>query len=88
VGRTPLALDTDADIEARQIEAWRRMTPAEKLTLVMQMNAAVRELAMAGVRQRYPDASPREQFLRLAQVTLGDELARAAYPELNDLDQQ
>lgn len=84
----PLARDTDADIEVRQIEAWRRMTPAEKLTLVMQMNAAVRELAMAGVRERYPDASPREQFLRLAQVTLGDELARAAYPELNDLDRQ
>ncbi len=52
------------------------MTPAEKVTLVMQMNAAVRDLAMAGGRERYANASPREQFLRLAQVTLGDELAR------------
>ena len=86
--RTPLALDTDAAIETRQIEAWRQMTPEQKLMLVMQMNAAVRELALAGVRDRYPHASPREQFLRLAQVTLGNELARAAYPELDDLDQQ
>jgi len=88
VDRPPLALDTDAAIEARQVEAWRQMTPEQKLMLVMQMNAAVRELALAGVRDRYPDASPREQFLRLAQATLGDELARAAYPELDDLDQQ
>jgi hypothetical protein len=42
---------------------------------------AVYELARAGIRQRYPDASPREQFLRLARITLGPELARNAYPD-------
>ncbi|HQZ39452.1 MAG TPA: hypothetical protein PLH72_10475 [Vicinamibacterales bacterium] len=83
---TPLAHDTDAAIEVRQIEAWRRMTPEQKLTLVAQMTAAVRDLALAGVRERFPEASPREQFLRLAQVTLGDALARQAYPELEQLD--
>lgn len=62
------------------------MTPRGELTVVVETNAAVRDLAMAGVRDRYPHASPREQFLRLAQITLGDELAGAAYPELNDLD--
>lgn len=62
------------------------MTPAEKLELVMRMNAAVRELALAGVRERYPNASPREQFLRRAQATLGDELARKAYPEIAALE--
>ena len=84
--RQPLAADTDAEVEERQFEAWRTMTPAQKVTLVLQMSATVRQLAAAGVVQRYPRASAREQFLRLAQVTLGDDLARKAYPELQTLD--
>jgi hypothetical protein len=40
------------------------------------------------VRSRYPDASPREQFLRLAIVTLGFDLARRAYPEIDTLDRR
>lgn len=82
----PLALDTTPEIEQRQVEAWRRMRPAEKLALVLQMSANVRQLALAGVRRRHPGASEREQQLRLAQVILGDELARAAYPEIDTLD--
>jgi len=78
--------DTDPDITERRFEAWRNMTDAQKLRLALQMSATVRQLAMAGIRQRYPDASPREQFLRLAQLTHGDELARKAYPELDTLD--
>lgn len=82
----PLALDTTPEIEQRQVEAWRRMRPAEKLTLVLRMSANVRQLALAGVRRRHPDLSKHEQQLRLAQVILGDELARAAYPEIDTLD--
>jgi hypothetical protein len=78
--------DTTPEIERRQIEAWQRMSDAEKLALTMSMSATVRHLALAGVKQRYPAASPREQFLRLAIVTLGEELARKAYPEIDQLD--
>lgn len=85
--RAPLSADTSPDVERRQIEAWRRMSDAERLALAMSMSATVRQLAMAGVRQRYPNASPREQFLRLAIVTLGEDLARKAYPEVEQLDQ-
>ena len=74
----PLSLDTSPEIEQRRIDAWRRMSDAEKLALAMSMSRSVRELALAGVKQRYPDAPPREQFLRLAVVTLGEELARKA----------
>ena len=34
------------------------------------------------LRHRYPDASPREQYLRVAIVTLGLEMAARAYPEI------
>jgi hypothetical protein len=84
----PLASDTSTVIEERQIEAWRRMTPGEKLQLALQMSDTVRQLAVAGIKQRHPGAPPREQFLRLAQLTLGDELARKVYPDLETLDQR
>jgi len=81
----PLADDTSPDIEARQIDGWRRMTPAEKLQLVVSLSRSTRDLALAGIRDRFPEASPREQFLRLAILTLGPELARRAYPEIDRL---
>lgn len=82
----PLAHDTSADVEARQIAAWREMSPAEKVALVAALTTTTQELALAGVRVRYPDRSPREHFLRLAIVNLGLDLARKAYPEIAVLD--
>lgn len=82
----PLSADTSPDIERRQIERWRQMSAAEKAALVTGLTQAVYDLARAGVRHRYPDASPREAFLRLAIVTLGADLARKAYPDVAALD--
>lgn len=81
----PLAEDTPLDIERRQLEGWRRMSTPQKASLIASLSRGTRELALAGIRQRHPDASPREQFLRLAMLTLGRELAREAYPEIDDL---
>ena len=82
----PLNLDTSPDVERMQIEAWRRMTAAQKAALIRGLTRAVHQLAAAGVRQRHPEASPREQFLRLAIVLHGRALTKAAYPELDTLD--
>jgi len=81
-----LSADTDAKIEGRQIERWRAMSPAEKLRLVTELNAAVDTLALAGIRVRHPGASAREQFLRLACLKLGRYLAAQVYPEIQQLD--
>ena len=62
------------------------MTAAEKAATITGLTQAVYELARAGIRQRYPNASPREQFLRLAIVSLGADLARKAYPEIAQTD--
>ena len=62
------------------------MSALQKAALVSGLTQAAYEMALAGVRDRYPDASPREQFLRLALVTLGPDLARRAYPEIAALD--
>jgi hypothetical protein len=82
----PLSADTSPEFEALQIDGWRRMTAAEKAAMITGLTQAVYQLARAGVRQRYPNASPREQFLRLAIVSLGVDLARKAYPEIAQTD--
>jgi hypothetical protein len=39
----------------------------------------VRTLALAGLRQRYPDESPEQRRRRLADLILGPDLARRVY---------
>lgn len=83
-----LRADTDAASEQQQIERWRVMTPAEKFRVVGELNAAVDAMAVAGIRLRHPGASSREQFLRLAGVKLGRDVAQQVYPEMAHLDAQ
>ncbi|MGH8259583.1 MAG: hypothetical protein ACREUG_07825, partial [Steroidobacteraceae bacterium] len=78
-----LARDTSAEIERRQIERWRRMTPAEKLEQVEMLRETALELARIGIRLRHPGAGEREVFLRLMERTLGPVLARRVYPEID-----
>ena len=78
---SPLSLDTSPDIERRQIDAWRVMPAVEKAALVTGLTQAAFAMTAAGVRHRHPGASPLEQFLRVAVIVLGPELARKAYPE-------
>jgi len=79
--RTPLSQDTDPEVERLQVEAWQCLSPREKAALITALTRAVRAMAWAGVQHRHPDATAREQFLRLAIETLGPELASAAYPD-------
>ena len=74
-----LSADTDPEIERIQIEGLRRMPPWRKLALVGDMNEAVRALALAGLRQRYPDDTPAQRRRRLAELMLGPELAERVY---------
>jgi hypothetical protein len=86
VPKRPLASDTAEAIEQRQIAQWRGMTAAQKAALVSGLTRTACELALAGIRHRFPHATPREQFLRLAVINLGPELARKVYPEIESLD--
>jgi hypothetical protein len=81
VSPAPLSLDTPPDIEARQIDAWRRMSAADKAAAVAGLTEAAFAMTSAGVRQRHPGDSAREHFLRMAIVILGAELACRAYPD-------
>ncbi len=74
--------DTTPEVEAMIIERMRRASALEKWRMVAELNASVRALAMAGLRQRHPHASEAELRRRLAGLLLGEELAERAYGPL------
>jgi hypothetical protein len=79
--------DTDPRAEAVLIRLLREMPPWRKMYMVGQMNLAVRQLAITGLKQRHPDDPPELIFRRLADLTLGPELAEKVYgPLVEDND--
>lgn len=82
-----LSDDTTAAAEDTQVELWRRMSSIEKAQLITGLCQATDTLALAGIRHRYPTASPRECFLRLAVLRLGRDLAYRVYPDAADLSE-
>jgi hypothetical protein len=75
----PISPDTDPEVERILIEGYRRMTPSQKLQRVRELNQLVQRLALADIRRRYPDASPRECELRLASRWLDADLMRKVF---------
>ena len=71
--------DTATDPASVQHDLYRRMSPAEKLGLVFSTYEAGRELAMAGLRTRHPQADAGELWRLWARQHLGAELFEAAY---------
>jgi hypothetical protein len=72
---------SDTSPEARRVlhDLYRRMSPARKFQLILDTYEMGRQLAMAGLRMRHPDAS-KDQLWRLwAQQHLGRELFEKVY---------
>jgi len=77
-----LSPDTHPEIERLQIEGLRQMPAWRKVALMAEMSQTVRALALAGLRQRYPDDSPAQRRRRLADLLLGPDLAARVYGPL------
>jgi len=71
--------DTHPKIEAMQIELIRRMPAWKKLAVVDGLNETVKSLAISGIKERHPNATPQEIHRMLAELMLGAELARKVY---------
>jgi hypothetical protein len=71
--------DTSEEIERLLFERYRQMSPRDKVRMVMKLNRAVEAMALAGLRQQYPDATERELRLRLAARLYGRELVLKAF---------
>jgi hypothetical protein len=74
-----LSADTSPEIEEFQIQRLRQMPSWRKMALMGDMSRTVQTLALAGLRQRYPDDTPGQRRRRLADLLLGPELAARVY---------
>lgn len=74
--------DTDPKIAARYHELSAALAPCERLRIAAQLSQSVRELALAGVRQRYPDASFAEVRWRFTEVLYGTAVATRVFGAL------
>jgi len=68
-------------MEALQIKLLREVPSWRKMEMLVSLNASAQELALAGLHRRYPEASQSELHRRLADLLLGEELARKVYGE-------
>ena len=71
--------DTHPEIDDLLVEAYRKMTPTQKLDCVRELIRALQELALMDVRRRHPNADVREQELRVASRWIEPELMVRAF---------
>ena len=71
--------DTTPEAEAILFKLWRETPGWRKFELLDGLNRTAKQLALAGLRQRYPNASKEELRRRLATLILGEELAAQVY---------
>ena len=80
----PYYTDTHPEIEALQIELLRTAPPWRKMEMLAALNSSARSLALAGLRQRHPQADEAQLRRLLADLMLGPDLARKMYAKKED----
>ena len=76
---TALYSDTHPKMEALQIQVIRRMPSWKKIAMVDSLNETVRTMAISGIKDRNPKATPEQIHRMLADLMLGAELAHRVY---------
>lgn len=80
-GWVPQSEDAVYAVERLQFDHWRAMSARERVALLDQHSAFIRELCLAGMRLRHPMASEAEIELMAAELWLGADLfARLVAP--------
>ena len=79
-----LSEDTAPEIERVQVELLRAMPSWRKAALVGEMWRTVRTTVLAGLRERHPHDGPTQLKRRLADLTLGPDLAERVYGPMRE----
>ena len=61
------------------IEHYRGLEVHERIAIAMELTRMADEIALEGIRERYPHATEREQKLRLAALRYGRDLMLKAF---------
>lgn len=78
-GYRPQSSDTDAAVERYLFDKLRCLPPWRKAEMLSASTRAAYDLAMAGVRLRYPSASVKESRKRYAALVLGRDASIALF---------
>lgn len=76
--------DTHSKMETLQVRLLRESPVWRKMEMLISLNTSAREIALAGLRQRHPTASEGELRRWLADILLGEDLARKVYGDPDD----
>lgn len=77
-------IDTSPQADARYHELLRRMPPENRLEAAIRLSQAVRELALAGIRARHPEADDQELRVRLTVRLYGRDSALRLFGHVPD----
>ena len=69
--------DTTPEAAALQLDAYRRMGPAGRLRIALDLSDFTHKLALAGIRQRQPELSEAEAYAKLAELLYLPKAARS-----------
>jgi hypothetical protein len=71
--------DTHPKIEQMQIELIRKMPSWKKFAAIDDLNETVKTFALSGIKQKHPEATSVQIQRMLADILLGQDLAKKAY---------
>jgi hypothetical protein len=72
--------DTVADAQRFRAEFLRSISGQERVSMAIEMTAAVNNICRQGIAARHPEYSPEQVQRAFVRLTLGDELFAAACP--------
>ncbi|HEY3355786.1 MAG TPA: hypothetical protein VGQ83_21215 [Polyangia bacterium] len=78
--------DTTEQADAVQIEIYRRMAPAGRLRIGLELTELSQKLLTTGIHRRHPEYTADELRLAAIRAWLGPELFRRAYPTSPELE--
>lgn len=78
--------DTASEAAAVQLDSYRRMGPAARLDVCLQLGEMSRSITSSGVRARHPDYSDEQVRQATLRIWLGPTDFCRAYPDAEELD--
>jgi hypothetical protein len=71
--------DTSPEAWSIMEEGLRRMSGEERVRRALALTVFAHQVALAGIRERYPDETPRQHKLRLAATYIDEATMRRAF---------
>lgn len=79
-----ISRDTSRESEHLLTELYRAMPPAKKIALVFSACRTGQKIALAGLKNRFPNDTPQQIWHRWARQHLGEDLYQKAYGTANE----